>query len=173
MRKKKGKTTRGNIKNDDRYYDPFPKTGPIRDYEPLIRDKVDNFCKLYRHAKRADVLNEAVLLAQKALDKFDPARGWKFGTLLILYLRGLPKMFEGERGWSHSDPSLELEQQEPSPAVAIPSGGANGTRVWFDWWQFGPGVRNGIKVGFRLHGRSEGLRQGRIGSHQGGFAGVR
>ena len=39
--------------------------------------------------------------------------------------------------------------------MEIPPGGANGTRVWFDWWQFGPGVRNGIKVGFRLHGRSE------------------
>ena len=155
MRKKRGKTTRGNIKNDDRSYDPFPKTGPIKDYEPLIRDTVSKCCKLYPWARRTDVLCEAVLLAQKALDKFDPARGWKFGTLLILYLRGLPKMFEEERGWSHSDPSLELEQQEPSPAVAIPPGGANGTRVWFDWWRFGPGVRNGIKVGFRLHGRSE------------------
>jgi hypothetical protein len=90
MRRKKAARP-GNIK-DDPAYDPFPKSGPIKDYDPLIRDKVAKFCKLYPHARRGDVLN-AVLLAQKALDRFDPAQGNKFGTLLILYLRGLPKMF--------------------------------------------------------------------------------
>ena len=38
----------GNIK-DDPTYDPFPKSGPIKDYEPLIRDKVAMFCKRYPH----------------------------------------------------------------------------------------------------------------------------
>jgi hypothetical protein len=161
-RRKKYKPLEGNIEKNDPYYDPFPKTGPIKDYEPLIRDRVVKFCKLYPHARPANVLNEAVLLAQKALDKFDPARGWKFGTLLILYLRGLPKMFEEERGWSHSDPSLELGEQEPSPALIIPPGGANGTRVWLDWWKFAGcdgifvrDVRTGLKIGFQLYDRSE------------------
>jgi hypothetical protein len=45
-RRKKYKPLKGNIKNDPTY-DPFPKSGPIKDYEPLIRDKVAKVCKLY------------------------------------------------------------------------------------------------------------------------------
>ena len=43
------------------------KSGLIKDYEPLIRDKVTNFCKQYPRANREHVLSEAVLLASKAL----------------------------------------------------------------------------------------------------------
>ena len=143
----------GNIK-DDPAYDPFPKSGPIKDYEPLIRDKVTNFCKQYPRANREHVLSEAVLLANKALQRFDPERGYKFGTLLILYLRGLPKMFEEELGWSHGDPSLELEQQEPSPTAIFPAG-ANGARLVFDLWEFIEDTRKGAVLGIRLNDRSE------------------
>ena len=61
----------GNIK-DDPAYDPFPKSDLIKDYEPLIRDKVTNFCKQYPRANREHVLSEAVLLASKTLQKFRP-----------------------------------------------------------------------------------------------------
>jgi hypothetical protein len=124
----------GNIK-DDPAYDPFPKSGLIKDYEPLIRDKVAQFCKRYPRANRDHVFSEAVLLAHKALQRFDLDRGYKFGTLLILYLRGLPKMFEEETGWGHGDPSLELEQQELSPTAIFPAG-ANCTRLTVDLWDF-------------------------------------
>lgn len=147
-----------NIK-DGLPYDPFPKTGLIKQYEPLIRDTVAKFCKRYPQVNREHALAEAVRLAQKAADNFDPSRGTKFGTPLILYLRALPKMFEEETGWSHSDPSLEIGKAEPSPAAIYPAG-ANGTRLLFDLWEFAGDDRKGAVLGIRLNDRSEGYARG-------------
>ncbi len=156
--KKRKRHEPGNIK-DDPTYDPFPKDGPIKDYEALIRDTVAKFCKRYPHVSRQDALSEAVLLAHKALEKYDPSTGNKFGTLLILYLRALPKMFEEETGWSHSDPSLEIEKPEASPKAILPAG-ANGTRLVFDLWEFIDDDRKGAVVGIRLNDRSESYAKG-------------
>ena len=104
-------------------------------------------------------MSEAALLAHKALEKFDPEPGYKFGTLLILYLRGLPKMFEEETGWSHSDPSLEIEKPEASPTAIFPAG-ANGTRLVFDLWEFIDDDRKGAVLGIRLNDRSESYAKG-------------
>jgi hypothetical protein len=142
-----------NIK-DGPAYDPFPRSGLVKQYEPLIRDTVAKFCKRYPRVNRDDALAEAVLLAHKAADKFDPSRGIKFGTPLILYLRALPKMFEEETGWSHSDPTLEIGKPDPSPAAIYPAG-ANGTRLLFDLWEFDGDDRKGAVLGIRLNDRSE------------------
>ena len=66
-RKKKPKRRkhRGNIVAESRY-DPFPKSGLVKQYEPFIRKQVGQFCKQYPRLNRPEVLCRAVELALAA-----------------------------------------------------------------------------------------------------------
>jgi hypothetical protein len=70
-----------------KFKDAFPPDGPVRDYLPLILKTAKWYAHHYR-LRRRDVIAEAVLIAQAAEEKFDPARG-TFGTLLRWELRRL------------------------------------------------------------------------------------
>jgi hypothetical protein len=59
----------GNIQ-DARPYDPFPKTGLVKQYEPFIRNYVQNFCNGYPGLDREYVLFEAVKIAVQAEKAF-------------------------------------------------------------------------------------------------------
>ena len=77
----------GNIKGDD--YDPFPKTGLVKQYEPFIRQTVTEFCKMYPVVPRQEILVEAVRIAVEFEPKFKPESGNDFSTPLRHHLLGL------------------------------------------------------------------------------------
>ena len=93
-RKRKSKGS-GNIKAETTY-DPFPKSGLVRQYEPFIRKRVGEFCKRYPGLQRDGVLFEAIRIAQKAEKKFKPELGNDFSTFLEPYLKGLNRYAKKE-----------------------------------------------------------------------------
>jgi hypothetical protein len=90
-RPSKAAVTRGNIK-DEPEYDPFPKTGLVREYEPFIRKRVTTFCKAYPAVRRQDALIEAVKIAVEVEAKFKPELGYDFSTFLRGHLKGLKRI---------------------------------------------------------------------------------
>jgi hypothetical protein len=151
MPRKKHKLTTGNVKADP-VYDPFPKSGLVKLYEPFIRNEVAEFCKKYTRLRRDQVLIEAVRLAFDAAKKFKPELGYDFSTLLRHYLKGLHRFAEQDAALqsislsetlSDADAeSLTLEEEQEAaeaktPEAAFPPG-ANGARVTFDYQSMEP-----------------------------------
>ena len=64
----------GNIKNDPAY-NPFPKSGLVKQYEPYIRGVVGEFTKRYPQVHRA------IELAFAAEKTFKPEFGFKLATV--------------------------------------------------------------------------------------------
>jgi hypothetical protein len=101
-----------------------------------------------------NALNEAVLRATTASQRFKPELGYDFSTYLRHYLKKLYAMQEEEKGWSHAAPIDWAQDQEAAPKPAFPRG-ANGTRLAFDRWQWaGDDQRKGVVVGLRLRDNS-------------------
>jgi hypothetical protein len=69
------KMSGGNIKAESAY-DPFPRSGLVKQFEPFIRKEVGKFCKRYPKLRRDDVLFEAIRLALTAEKKFNPKLGY-------------------------------------------------------------------------------------------------
>ena len=134
-RKKKRKQRRGNIEAKS-YYDPFPKSGLVRQYERFIRKHVSEFCERYGRLKYDDALCWAVEIALKAEKAFNPELGFDFSTPLRHHLKGLHRLAERE---IISTPVLgaQRRKQEEAKAAKLPGGrffpGANGTRVTVDY----------------------------------------
>jgi hypothetical protein len=80
-----------NIKAEDAY-DPFPKTGLVKQYEPFIRKQVGEFCERYPRVSRDDALIEAVKIAVEFEPKFNPELGYDFSTPLRWHLKGLKRI---------------------------------------------------------------------------------
>ena len=59
----------------ERAYNPFPREGLVKAFEPFIRKEVEEYCKQYRHVPGTDMLIEAVRLATLAETRFKPALG--------------------------------------------------------------------------------------------------
>jgi hypothetical protein len=123
----------GNIKADPAY-DPFPKSGLVKQYERFIRKQVAKFREQFPWVSYDAVLIEAVRLADQAAKRFNPALGYDFSTFLIPYLKKLYAMQEEETGWGHAKPTDWHQDQESAPQPIYPTG-ANGTRVAFDRWK--------------------------------------
>jgi hypothetical protein len=80
----------GNIKND-KAYDPFPRTGLVKEYEPFIRARVADFCKQYPLVDYQIALFEAVKIAVEYEPKFKPELKFDFSTPLRWELKGLKR----------------------------------------------------------------------------------
>ena len=102
----------GNIADGDNY-DPFPKTRPIKKYEPLIRKTVREYRERYPHFTYRELLIEAVRLASDAEQTFNPEKG-KFGTHLRWHLKGLHRYAQKERKHEqvpiYTDPEARAEE---------------------------------------------------------------
>src|SRR5262245_2582498 len=81
----------GNIKNE-KEYDPFPKTGLVKQYEPFIRAFVGRFCRQWPLVDYQRALIEAVKIAMEFEPKFDPAIAKDFSTPLRWELRSLKRI---------------------------------------------------------------------------------
>jgi len=138
----------GNIK-DDPAYDPFPKTGLVKQFEPYIRKVVGEFAKAYPRVRHQDFLFRAVELALAAEKTFRPELG-SFATYLgdfshdgrLKELHRLHDKLEKEDGIEIYRTAEDLahekaeEEGEPTDPVNF-AGGGNGVRLLFDlqWWE--------------------------------------
>jgi hypothetical protein len=148
----------GNIKAEPAY-DPFPKSGLVKQYERFIRKRVSKFCEEFPWVSYDNALIEAVRLADQAAKRFNPDLGYDFSTFLLPYLKKLYAMQEEENGWSHNKPTDWHQDQEASPAPVFPTG-ANGTRIALDRWKFGydkhkGDKRKGVVIAMTLHDNTE------------------
>jgi hypothetical protein len=94
-RRKRKSRGPGNIKADPGY-DPFPKSGLVKQYEPFIRKYVGGFCERYPGLQRDGVLFEAVAIATKVEQAFKPELGHDFSTPLRHALKGLHRYAKKE-----------------------------------------------------------------------------
>ena len=94
-RKRKSKDRPGNIKAETAY-DPFPKSGLVKQYEPFIRKHVGEFCKRYPGLQRDGVLLEAIRIACNTEKRFKPELGHDFSTPLRHALKGLNRYAKKE-----------------------------------------------------------------------------
>jgi hypothetical protein len=135
----------GNIK-DERPYDPFPKTGLVKEHERDIRDYVRHFCKGYPGLNPEYALFRAVEIANQAEKAFKAGRGATFKTYLIRHrfkeLRRLQD--EEDKGqWSpifRTEEDLAAEQAaERGEEVTPDFGNSNsGERIVIDrQWSIG------------------------------------
>ena len=138
-----------NVK-DDPAYDPFPKTGLVKQFEPYIRGVVDDFGKHYPDIRRQDFLFRAVELAIVAERTFKPERGFSFATYLGgLKSRGRLKELHRLHDQQEAADSVSIyrteedlahekaeEEGEPTDPINF-AGGGNGVRLLFDlqWWE--------------------------------------
>jgi hypothetical protein len=163
-RKKKPKSCkhrRGNVATES-HYDPFPKSGLVKQYEPFIRKHVNEFCRRYPQLQRDGVLFEAVRIAAGAEKRFKPELGYDFSTFLRNHLKGLERYAAKETSfnyvrWSDEERrSNELfDEAEKREAAPIPTpeflSYANGTKLTFDHqWFDRDGKRHRLGIGIRL-----------------------
>jgi hypothetical protein len=147
----------GNIR-DDRTYDPFPKSGFVKQYEPFIRKTVGEFCKKYPLLRREDLLAEAVRIALLVEQKFKPELGNDFSTFLRHGLRGLHRLAEQEASLRRVQVALldggfqKAQEDEEAREAKTPDGkfypGANGTPLTLDfqWMENGKRKRAIVRV---------------------------
>ena len=91
----------GNIKAEEAY-DPFPKTGLVKQYEPFIRGWVGKFCKRFPNVRHEDALFEAIKMALEFEPRFDPTKAKDFSTPLRHHLKGLQRRLH-DREWKEQE----------------------------------------------------------------------
>jgi hypothetical protein len=141
-----------------RAYDPFPREGLVKAFEPFIRKEVEEYCKQYRHVPGTDMLIEAVRLATLAEARFKPALGNSFSTFVHYRLKELHRFAENHSG-GQSVPyetaaarALREAAEAGGPIEPMQLGGGS-TPMLFDWqWMRSLLKRQRIVFGFRGHG---------------------
>jgi len=88
MSRKHKRRRKPNIKNDPAY-NPFPKSGLVKQYEPYIRKVGAEFCRRYPDIRRDDFLYRAIELANAAEKTSSPTWGMIFQPISA-DLRGTP-----------------------------------------------------------------------------------
>lgn len=143
---------RGNIRATSAY-DPFPKSGLVKQYEGFIRDHVaEEYCKRYPGIPREDFLAQAVKIAVEFEPKFKPERGYDFSTPLRGHLMGLhrfakksgPELIHYNTG---ADPKTGLMKDEAGEPTRPANYGtdANGTRVMLNRLWISPDPKGGVR----------------------------
>jgi hypothetical protein len=143
----------------ERAYNPFPREGLVKAFEPFIRKEVEEYCKQNRHVPGTDMLIEAVRLATLAEARFKPALGNSFSTFVHYRLKELHRFAENYSG-GQSVPSetaaaraLREAAEAGGPIEPMQLGGGNSTPMLFDWqWMRSLLKRQRIEFGFRGHG---------------------
>jgi hypothetical protein len=148
-RKRRRRKGAGNIKNDP-VYNPFPKSGLVKQYEPYIRKVVGQFAKAYPQISHQDLLFRAIELALAAEKTFKPELGFDFSTFpggferkgRLKELHRLSDEFERHNGTeiyrTEEDLAHEKAEEEGEPTDPVSfAGGGNGARLLFDlqWWE--------------------------------------
>jgi len=116
-RPKKAAVKRGNIEAKEAY-DPFPKSGRVKEYEPFIRKWVTTrFCRRYPDVNPQEALCEAVKLAIEFEPKFKPESGCDFSTPLRHRLKGLKRILV-DKEQKHSHRTVHATDAEVSEELA-------------------------------------------------------
>ena len=69
-------------------YDPFPKTGYVRQFKNAILKQFTKFLKKYPDVPKQDALYKFIELAAEAEKRFKPELGYSFWTFCKPYLKG-------------------------------------------------------------------------------------
>ena len=156
----------GNIK-DEKAYDPFPKTGLVKQYEPFIRDWVGRFCKQWPLVDYQRALFEAVKIAIEFERKFKPELGYDFSTPLRWHLKGLKRILV-DRELRHTaraihTPDGEVSEKLVKQRIADDMAAAEHDRRAAEEAQPSEALTYGIggnaaKVAFQVKGVTLGLR---------------
>jgi hypothetical protein len=131
-----------NIK-PEREFNPFPREGLVKAFEPFIRKEVNRYSEAYPHVPRMDLLIEAVRLATQAEVAFKPALGNSFSTYVAHRLRQLHRFAEGYSGMrikaeSAEEKAIRLALERGGDPRPITFRGGNAARLVFDWqWTVG------------------------------------
>jgi hypothetical protein len=148
-RRRKKNRQPGNIKNDA-VYSPFPRSGPVKQFEPYIRKVVGLFSKAYPNIPHEAFLFRAVELATAAEKTFKPELGFSFATYLGGFeqkgrLKELHRLHDEEEKHqgveiyrTKEDLAHEKAEEEGEPTDDVKfGGGGNGIRLLFDrqWWE--------------------------------------
>lgn len=147
MPRKKHKLGAGNIK-DEPAYDPFPKDGLVKKFEPFIRKKAGEWHKKYRWLRYDEILFELVQIALRAGPKFKPELGYQFSTFLEPYFQRIHRYAERELRLQRLNVSIldggfqEAQEDEEAKEAKTPDGvfyaGPNGPRFTLDFqWMEG------------------------------------
>ena len=140
MKRKSAAVRRGNIEQIVGY-NPFPKTGVVKEAESDIRDEVAAYHRLYSHLSYDDLLFEAVRLAHRAAELFKPDRGAKFSTFVRHHLKVLHRFAQNELEQLPEPPSYysaerreaaEIGEEPEPPRPFTFRGGGNGARISID-----------------------------------------
>jgi RNA polymerase sigma factor (sigma-70 family) len=99
-------------------YNPFPRTGLVAEHEQFIRGYVRNWCGSRRRwGEYEEILNEAVLIATIAVQKYDPQGGASFKTFLTYHFKGLGRrtnylkqILAGQPPWKPSDDKEKTDE---------------------------------------------------------------
>src|SRR5215471_15310486 len=79
-------------------YDPFPRSGLVKQFEQRIRNEVGKYCKQYPDLSRQRLLFRAVEIALAAEKAFKPGLG-SFATYVTWRLKELHRLHdEDEKG---------------------------------------------------------------------------
>jgi hypothetical protein len=105
----------GNIKND-KDYDPFPRTGLVKEYEPFIRARVTDFCKQYPLVDYKTALFEAVKIAVEFEPRFKPELKYDFSTPLRWELKGLKRILV-DKEQAHNKHLIHAKDGEVSDEI--------------------------------------------------------
>jgi hypothetical protein len=142
MPRKKHKLGGGNIKAE-KAYDPFPKDGLVKQYEPFIRKKAGEWHKKYRWLRYDEILFELVQIAIKAEPQFKPKLGYQFSTFLEPYFQRIHRFAEREQklqrlnveilddGFQKAQEAEEAKEAKTPEGVFYP--GPNGPRYTLDF----------------------------------------
>jgi len=154
-RKRKSKGS-GNIKAEAAY-DPFPKSGLVKQYGPFIRKHVRKFCEGYPELQYETVLCWAADLAVAAETKFKPKLGNDFSTFLRPHLKRLHRLAEREQqrlpgvyetpAEKKRRDAEEIGERPKKPSFA----GGNGARVTIDHQWLASGGHHRLVIGVQLN----------------------
>jgi hypothetical protein len=143
----------------ERVFNPFPREGRVKAYEPFIRKEVEEYCKRYPHVPRTDMLIEAVRLAVLSEARFKPALGNDFSTFVHYRLKELHRFAENYSGGQSvpfetaASRALRKAAEAGGPIEPMQLGGGNGAPMLFDWqWMRSLLKRHRIVFGFRGYG---------------------
>ena len=165
-RKRRESRSAGNIKAEG-VYDPFPKSGLVKQYERFIRKHVREFCAGYPGLQYELALGWAIERAIAAEAKFKPELGNDFSTFLRPYLRRLHRLAQREhqRLPEIYETKAERDRREAEETGERPdkptfAGGGNGARVTIDHQWLASGGHRRLVIGVQLNSNEEAYARG-------------
>jgi DNA-directed RNA polymerase specialized sigma subunit len=163
---KRRKHRRGNIAANS-YYDVFPSSGLVKEYERFIRRHVREFCAGYPGLQYELALGWAIERAIAAEARFNPELGNDFSTFLRPYLLRLHRLAQQEQQrlpeiyeTKAERDRREAEETGERPNEPMFASGGNGARLTIDHQWLASGSHRRLVIGVQLNSNEEAHARG-------------